>query len=475
MLIESFSQAILKWLRVPPGAFLRHNTGKNTNSYVDIAQNDYIQAIVDITVDDICIGDSPLTIDYKLGNDHEESLQKIQDEFNTIVKDVARDLCIQGISVWESSFIDGNFLLTPCIEPVEVYMNNKKELVVLQDDKKLECILFINYNKQSLSVSENDKYKFLVTPTPMQLKGAQKTIEGIANAERSIARYRTLLRPLRYVNVDIGVAQGKSQQDVADTISSAINSNSESLNNNDSFTDFDDNIPIIPNRKGLGRADIVTDVPSADIKELADLDYFLNKLNLMMRFPATYTDFTTNLNASAVSTIRGDIRYNKLCLSVQSKITETITKFLKNSLFGSCEPICSLIKLPTTEDDDVIAALSDHTDLASTVEEFVMDAESKELAKHRLSMLKDLFDSTTTSPMLQKWFDNFEKYIETSTHWDEELQSSSNSRSSDILDEPEFSETEFPNESEEPEEISEEPSDGLENSEDAEYLDTYEV
>lgn len=161
---------------------------KNTNSYVDIAQNDYIQAIVDITVDDICIGDSPLTIDYKLGNGHEESLQKIQDEFNTIVKDVARDLCIQGISVWESSLIDGNFLLTPCIEPVEVYMNNKKELVVLQDDKKLECILFINYNKQSLSVSENDKYKFLVTPTPMQLKGAQKTIEGIANAERSITR-----------------------------------------------------------------------------------------------------------------------------------------------------------------------------------------------------------------------------------------------------------------------------------------------
>ena len=105
-----------------------------------------------------------------------------------------------------------------------------------------------------------------------------------------------------------------------------------------------------------------------------------------------------------------------------------------------------------------------------------MSVESKELAKHRLSMLKDLFDSTTTSPMLQKWFDNFENYIETSTHWDEEPQSSSSSRSAHVLEEPEFSdsETEFPNELEE-QEIQEGSSDKLENSEDAEYLDTYEV
>ena len=49
---------------------------------------------------------------------------------------------------------------------------------------------------------------------------------------------------------------------MVDTISSAINANSTSLVRGTSYQEFDDNIPVLPNRKGLGKAEIVSDIPS---------------------------------------------------------------------------------------------------------------------------------------------------------------------------------------------------------------------
>lgn len=410
MLIESFSQAILKWLRVPPGASVRH---ANQKSMSKVEDNDYVQAILGITVDDICIGEAPLSIDYETDNlGLQKALDQIIAEFNTIVKDVARDLCLTGISLWEVSYDEGELKLFPIIDEVKIYIDNHKELLVKKEDNKIDCLIFINYTKSSLSATEEPGARFEVTPIPMQLKNAESTIEGITNAEKSIARYRGLLKPVRYANVDIGAAQGDKQQSTIDSISSAINADSDSLTNSSTYTDFDDNIPVLPNRKGIGRVDIVTDIPSADIKELADLDYWVSKLNLVMRFPATYMDFSKSMNESAVSALRGDIRYLKLCESVQSKITTTINKFLQNTEFAKVKPVVSLIQVPSSEDDDIINALGDYNDLASSLEEFIMEAESKEQQKHRLVILKDLYDSVTSSPLLQKMFDDFEQFID---------------------------------------------------------------
>lgn len=474
MLIESFSQAILKWLRVPPGAALRKSNSSKGQSPVE--DNDYVQAIIDITVDDICIGDSPLSVDFETNDlGVQKAVEAIVAEFNTVVKDVARDLCIDGVSAWEVNIKDNVFRLIPIVDSYEVFMKKDKSLVLLQDDKPVDCILFINYNKRCLSASEDEKYLFKVSPQPMQLRNADKTVEGIANAEKSIARYRGLLKPVRWANVDIGAAQGNTQQDVVDTISSAINADSESLNNSTTYTDFDDNIPVLPNRKGIGKVEIVTDIPSADIKELADLNYWLSKLNLVMRFPGTYMDFSKSLSESAVSTLRGDIRYLKLCTSVQSKITTTINKFLQESKFKAVKPVVSLIQLPSSEDDDVIQALGDYNDLASSVEQFVMEGEDKASCLHRLTLIKDLFDSVTTSPLLQKWFDDFESYIQETKHFlsSEEPSSAISSEDSDATADLSDLDTGSESVSEPLSEQENEEGSTENNDSDVEYLDAF--
>lgn len=425
MLLESFSQAILKWLRVPPGASVRHWSEKGTSSQVAIDDNDYVQVILDITVDDVCIGDNPLSVDFKPSTSKTVSVKihQIVDEFNTVVKDIAKDLLSIGYSVYDAE-IDketNRLLLFPYIEPCEFYISNKKEIVIYKEGGKEQLknkIIFINYSKSSL-VKEDKVHgaKFKVTPSPMQLKNAERTISGITTAENSMARYRNLLRPVRFANVDLGLSQGDVQKHTIDSIASAINCNSESLSNGAPFTEFDDNIPVLPNRKGLGKIEMGESIPSANIKDLADLDYWISKLNLIMRFPGTYMDFTKALSESAVSMVRGDLRYTKLVKSCQTKITGTINKYLQTSKFKNCLPVVSLTTLPSSEDDDVMNAMGEYIDLLKEVVEFIcnVDNNDQKVMLQRLQMLKDLYASSTNSPMLQKWFDTLESYIITIT------------------------------------------------------------
>lgn len=438
MLLESFAMMLRGILRVPPGASVRKATGPSTSSFYQnsIEDNDYVSTIVSITVDDICVGDTPLSINFKDTTPEvtQLKLKDINAEFNTVVKDVARDLCIHGVSVYDVSVSKRNKLIVmPYIEPLEFYLTKDKEVVCYAPDSNKSLtgkLIFINYNKSSLASVEDKKLSsslvYKVTPTPMQLANSESAIEGLLNAEDSLKRYRMqIARLVRFVNVDIGKAQGDIQKDVVDTISSAINANSVSLAQGAPFSEFDDNIPILPNRSGLGRAELVSDVPSADIKSLADVDYWLKKLTLIMRFPATYMDFSQNLGSSAVSLIRSDIRYNKLCKAVQSKIVSTLNNYIQSSKFNQYEPVFYLTQLPSSEDDDVVSALDNYVDLTSKVEEYVQGSDDDlKLKLHRLELLQDLFSVSTTSPALQMWFEDFREFLSKSEDTAEEQESS---------------------------------------------------
>lgn len=444
MLLESFSAAILKWLRIPPGSSVRHATGPGTSSQSSLDDNDYIQTILDITVDDICVGEAPLSIDYDFSTPKSAAtkLDQITDEFNDVIKDVARDLCQSGFSVLDMVVNKkaNKLLIFPYIDDVEFYLSKEKKVVAYDPTTKKQLtdkLVFINYTKRSLQkVDDKDAsikgdVLFKIIPEPMQLKHAERTLEGITNAENSIAKYRSLLRPVRYANVDIGTAQGDVQQATVDSIASAINCNSDSLGNSTTLNEFDDNIPVLPNRKGLGKVEIGSDIPSANLKDLADLDYWLNKLNLIMRFPGTYMDFSKALSESAVSLIRGDLRYTKLCKAVQTLIVRTLNQYIQRSKFNKYKPVFALTTLPSSEDDDVLEALSNYRELAEDVETFVI-GESDDpalLRLHRLQLLKDLFGTSVTSPSLQKWFDDFEIYIN-----QVELQGPSTESTEDSLD-----------------------------------------
>lgn len=434
MLLESLMNMVRGVLRIPPGTSLRKASGPSTTSSSEV-ENDYIDTILDITKDDICIGDTPLSINFDSRTPKSIALKlnQINDELNTIVKWVAKDLCKKGYSLYKTSISKQNkLILLPYLEDVEFYITKEKEVVVynVADNSKVnvkDLLIFINYDKDSLQniedtgLKSNTSLSFRVEPTPMQIKVSDRTMSAINSIEDSYVRDRALRRPARWVNVDIGVAQGDKQQSVVDTIGSAINASSESLSQSNTY-EFDDNLPIIPNRRGIGKPEIVESIPDSSKITTEDLNYFIGKLSLQTKFPSSYIDFSKELGQSAVSLIRGDVRYSKMCSSVRSKIVTTCDDFVNSSTkFSKYHPSFLLTVLPSSEDDDVIQALDSYVDLSSKVEEFVNAEEaSVELKLHRLKLLQDLFAGSTYSPSLQKWFEDYRTYIISTSNMDQE-------------------------------------------------------
>lgn len=431
MLLEAFGQAILKWLRVPPGASVRHANDPTTSS--GNVENEYIDAILDITTDDICIGESPLSITYENSTPEivQLKLDSICDEFNDVVKDVCRDLLEVGFSVYDAHVSEDNRLcLLPELGKLEFYLTKDKRVVVYEtDDTKRDKvnlankIIFINYTARDLEkvedgridVPESKDIKFKISPRAMQLASSTKTLTGLNNCEDSIAKYRALLRPLRWANVDIGTASGDQQQEVTESISQGINANSSSLSNGAAYSEFDDALPIMPNRKGIGKPEIVSDVPSANISDLADLGYWLKKLTLLTRFPMSYLDFSQPLGETAVSLLRGDLRYQKLCKAVGSLIIKTFNKYLQTSKFKEYNPTVALTTIPTTEDDDVVDAMDKYVDLVQKIDGYILgegDQFDPVAALHRLEVLQSLYATSTNSPAITEWFAEYREYIE---------------------------------------------------------------
>lgn len=417
---------LLKYLRVPPGVNVKSKTSTISG---DIMDNDYVSTILDITVDDICLTNSPLSYksEFSVPDEVDEIIKhSVCEPFNDIIKWIARDLCAKGESPYTVKMVkspkDGKekLLLLPILDPLEYYMTDTGDIIAYNTEvnKKVNLdnvILFLNYSKRSLEkVMDNDRVidkriLFKVTPEPMQMKSAEKTVKELTLAENALMRYRTQLsRIARWVNVDIGASQGDVQQEVVDSISSAINADSLSLDYASTSCEFEDGIPVIPNRRGFGKPDIQSDIPKYDIGELGDLDYLVNKLTLMFKFPATYMDFTKTLDSGVATTLRGDLRYARLCNAVRTKIEDTINQmFATSEKFAKYKITFMMAIAPSTEDSDVVSTIAEFADATQTLYGFVMGQDMQEPIERkyeRLEWFKGIFLSSCSSSKIAQWF-----------------------------------------------------------------------
>lgn len=450
--VEGFFTAIRNAMGLPLGVSYRKSYGLSTDknpTQTMIFDNPYADVICDITADDVCRGEEPVSYAYELPEGMEELpddvfsvLESFKKELNSIVKWVSKDLQAVGVSVYNITLEkegdedeDGKkkknpeIHIMPNVDNLLFYLTKDKRVVAYDPTdnvgkkKNLEdVIIFINYDKNALTkVDENNKdldksIMFEIKPTPMQFKNAQGTLDTINLVENALKRYRAQLsRIVRYATVDVGLSNGDTQKDVVEAISSAINADSINLTSTTN-EEYNDNIPVIPTRNGKGEPQMHLDVPSGDIKELADLKYYLDKLNLITRFPATYMDFSQAMGSTAASMIRSDLRYAKLCASIRTLIEKTINEFIEQTeSLSKYNVVFSLVQLPTSEDDDVLQAMSNYSELAGNIYEFVMgdnEEESLDMKIQRLNMVQGLYNASVKSPVLQKWFDDFNEFIE---------------------------------------------------------------
>lgn len=444
---EGFSLMLLNFLRVPPGSSLRKYSGHGSErDWADeaILNDDKINTMVDITTDDVCIGASPLYLscDDNTPNRIKSVADSILEEFNSVVKWVAVDLLKRGFSVYETKVVKGKFKLIPVVDNLSFYMTKDKEIIVYRENKQdnsgrseekmnlTKCIMFLSYDKESLVSLDNlggmgqidSSILFGIDPSPIQLKHCRQVAKELAITKNSILRWRQQMsRLIRLVTVDVGMSQGDTQQNLIDSISSAVNANSMDLQVISDVQQFDDNIPIVPNRRGAGKPEIVESIPDANIKELADLDKLNGELDLIMRFPKTYADFSQSLGETAASTIRGDVRYSRMLDTCRSKIADTINTYLgdvKN--FAQYHIKFMLTELPTPEDADVAQTLGDFKDYTKDILEMVVGCQDRTQALLTVSLISDLLGGSANLKSVQSFLNHLNDYID--SHFPENTQ-----------------------------------------------------
>lgn len=421
-------------LGIPLGAKFRkgYYTNDKSSSDNDFNENEldetrikgFIDSIIDIAKDDVCVGDEPMFFSAtKRGNKEDKAKRAlISDAFNQIAPWVAFDLLKTGVSVYTYALSDDNKLhFLPFLGKVRLYLKPDYSIMVVDDEKDEEivnCLAFVYYDKGSLIAVENNEFNltvedippYQIQPSGIMTKNAMQAVRDLEKCDKNIADLRTSTsRVIRFASVEVGLNKGDQQQDFIDQISEGLNANSSDMV---SSTEFDDQIPVFPTRKGLGKPEYEEHLPQANMADLADLDYDLSKLFLAMRFPKSYADFTQNLNQTAVSMIRGDIRYSKLLKRVQGVIEKTVNKFASQFPALVRDGVkYELTQVPSSEDDDLVATLQANTDFAKTATDYVLEAEGKAEAQARLQSLKELFDISTNSEGVEKWMMSIEELI----------------------------------------------------------------
>ena len=195
---EGFGQMILNFLRIPPGTSLRKaQTSPGDKLAGGPQSHELINTIIDITSDDVCIGNTPL---YYTGGDDsiKEKLDEVFEQFNKIVKWATTDLLAVGYSIYKTSVIDGKFVIVPYLEEVSFFLDKKGEVQAYGEDyvKLSEHLVFLNYEKTSLRLIEDEieelpsNILYQIEPTSIQLKNIGSLIKDLTVTERSLLRYR---------------------------------------------------------------------------------------------------------------------------------------------------------------------------------------------------------------------------------------------------------------------------------------------
>lgn len=423
-------------LRLPPGTYVRDEGAANrpTESFLE---NPVVEAIVDITADDVAYTEKPFYLakyDDNILPDVLERLEPILSEFNNVVGSIARDMLSIGLSIYKPEIISQRYRLIPIIDPVSIYLMKDMSILIINEkthEPIRNCITFLHYTKRDLNADAlgfPDTYQVFakVTPRPMQLATTGRTSQDLLTAERSILRYRALLsRIVRFVSVDVGASQGDKITRVVNSISAGINADSMSLTPavNEGTNVFEDNIPIIPHRGGVGKPDLVTDIPSADINKLADLDNLYNQLYLETRFPKSYADFSTALGQTAVSLIRGDIRYARLVKRCRSLIEETVNEYLNtNRTLKKYHVAFKLNELPTPEDDDILQSLTVGVNAANQLYEAVLGTtQDRETALFKLNQIESILAAASQLPAIKSFIQMTKDFIDRKYSVDEEV------------------------------------------------------
>lgn len=287
----------------------------------------------------------------------------------------------------------------------------KGNTIVVEDDLKLfgedEIIHFINI---SLENSEEIKVKIKEKAyRGMLLSGKSILTDKVVESYRILTTLEDAViasrldksKMIRFINVDVSRITNAKAQEIVNYIDSAVNKNETLAKASDSYTSSriqSESVTVVmPVKQDKGKVTVEEHVPSADFKEIVDLEFFFNKFIAGLKTPKPYLIYDESMPGlgSTGSLIRLDIRYARAVKKVQKVIVDGVEKFVElyyDRVLGkdASRPKykVNIVKVSSPEDEEKIFELENKMTMSSTLlDAILVDETTGEYNVHKLEAM----------------------------------------------------------------------------------------
>ena len=308
-------------------------------------------------------------------------------------------------------------------EDVTIYPATEFVHASLEDStSRTEEILNIFINQEDFDSDEN-AHVYKVRRGQSVLADVFKVWRELNLLENSVLLYRvTKSSRVRLVNVEVGDMPKENVTKTLMGIKRMIEQKA-AINSGTSMTEYNNAGPIentvyVPTHGGIGNITTSEIGGDVDVRSLADLDYYTNKLYGQLRVPKQYfsqTDDSTGFNGGTSLSIISS-RYAKMIKRIQNTIIQAITDAINLMLIDKGldsyvnEFTIHMLPPTTQEEIDRRESLSSKVGLANDIMTMLADIENP-VTKMKIlkSLLSDIVNDADIIAELQEYIDTLEE------------------------------------------------------------------
>lgn len=290
---------------------------------------------------------------------------------------------------------------------------------------------FINYsidNSEEVDIKVSEKTGsvedkvvpvFILQGESIIAEKVLETYKILRALEDAIVKYRLAKSKLiRFVNVDVTrLADDEKVAAIINYVHGSI-ATDEAIGGTDYEESTSHAAPItvtIPVKNGVGSIHVEEFNTDVNISELADLDYFMNKLFAGLRTPRSYFNYDEALpgaGMSGASLAKMDIRYARAVKKVQRVLVNGIKDLIrifndKNKIDGKEVSIkVRIVKVASSEDYDRYTEYEQRLAMASQVMQNLVDPATGEVLTNMVDLYKKFFIHVVPSPEMVVFLDS---------------------------------------------------------------------
>lgn len=320
---------------------------------------------------------------------------------------------------------------------VDDITNIKAEDDNLKNFKEFTDFLhFINYSidnseevdlkvpkKGKVSITEESVPVFVLQGESIIAEKVLETYRILKTLEDAVTQYRLAKSKLiRFVNVDVTrLADDSKVQAVINYIHGAL-ATSEAISGNAFESTTSQAAPVVvtvPVKNGVGTITVQEFNSDVNVRDIADLDYFLNKIFAGLRTPRSYFNFDEALpgvGVSGASLARIDIRYARAVKKVQRVIVNGIKDLIWvfNEINGieqkdAPKVKVKIVKVASSEDYDRYTEYEQRLAMAGQVMTALIDPQTGMINMTMIDMYIKFFTYVVPSSEMIEFLNSLKK------------------------------------------------------------------